>query len=270
MKITIKKSLLDELSRRGLSLYSCAEIHSLLKGKNLPYIRNLLSRLEKEGRIIHLERGKILFVPEGFQGEWSEDAFYIASKLIEPYSIGFWSALNYWNYTEQIPRTVFVLSPKRKSGKSKRNILGMPFQFVLVPQRKFVGIEEVWIGKRKISMTSREKTILDAFDKPQYCGGIMEAVKGLFHALNDKRFKPERLIEYGKKGNRSALKRIGYACEVLELEVPKGWIEGLNKNISRGYSLFDPLNKKAKGEYNSKWQLCVNVPSDGFKEWMVT
>lgn len=265
-----KQTLLNALSRRGRSLYSSAEIRSLLKGESLPYIRNLVLKLEREGRITILEKGKYLFVPEGFQGEWSEDAFYIASKLIQPYAVAFWSSLNYWHYTEQIPRTIFVISSKRKQGKSQRDILGMRFQFVTVPKRKFVGIEEVWIGNRKICMASREKTILDAFDKPQYCGGIMEAVKGLFNAFHDENFIAERLIQYGSKGNRSALKRIGYTSEVLALNVPKGWIEKLRKNISRGYSLFDPLNKKAKGNYNARWQLYVNVASKGFKEWMAS
>ncbi len=266
----MKQTLLNELSRGGRSLYTLADIQAFLKGESVSYLRNLISQLQREGRITILERGKYLFVPEGFQGEWSEDAFYIASKLIHPYAISFWSALNFWNYTEQIPRTVFVVSPKRKQGKSKREILGMSFQFVTIPKKKFIGIEEVWVGNRKICVTSREKTVIDAFDKPQYCGGILEAVKGLSNAFQDQNFDLQKLIQYGKKGNRSALKRIGYTTELLDLKVPSGWLEQLRKNISRGYSPFDPLNKKAKGNYNAKWQLWMNVVPEGLKEWRMT
>ena len=45
---------------------------------------------------------------------WTEEALVIATRLVTPSAIAYWSALRFWNFTEQVPRTIFVQSPQRK------------------------------------------------------------------------------------------------------------------------------------------------------------
>ncbi|MBU0617903.1 MAG: hypothetical protein KKI02_09315, partial [Planctomycetes bacterium] len=78
----------------------------------------------------------ILPFEAGREREWTEHEFIIASYLIEPYYIGFRSALNYFGYTEQISRTVFIASTSRKL-KSLVEIWGVTYRFVLMSKRKF-------------------------------------------------------------------------------------------------------------------------------------
>ncbi len=65
----------------------------------------------------------------------------IAPYLIEPAAVAYWSALHYWQFTEQMPRTVFVQSPARKR-QSEKEILGITFRFVTVVETKFFGVAQ--------------------------------------------------------------------------------------------------------------------------------
>lgn len=63
-----------------------------------------------------MERGVYLLIPleAGLERTWSESPMVIAPYLIQPAAVAYWSALHYWQMTEQIPRTTFVQSTKRK------------------------------------------------------------------------------------------------------------------------------------------------------------
>jgi predicted transcriptional regulator of viral defense system len=78
--------------------------------------RKALSRLERRGWLKRLERGLYLVVPldAGPIGHWSEDPLVIVAQLAPESAVAYWSALHYWGMTEQIPRTIFVQTLKRR------------------------------------------------------------------------------------------------------------------------------------------------------------
>ena len=75
----------------------------------------LTARLVDKGWLERIEKGKYLIVPleAGPDRTWTEDAHVIAGHLVSPSMVSHWSALNYWNLTEQVPRVTYVQTTAR-------------------------------------------------------------------------------------------------------------------------------------------------------------
>jgi predicted transcriptional regulator of viral defense system len=253
--------LLSNLNESNKSIFTVEDAAHVL-GRKKPAVGKLLHDLAKNEWVMRLSRSKYLILPleAGFEPKFTEHEFVIASHLVHPYYIGYWSALNYYGFTEQVPRTVFVATPKRKRDVS---ISGVGYKFIALSKKKFFGYEKVWIGPNSVVLSSKEKTIIDCLDHPEYCGELAEAAKGLWNGREEISFA--KLLEHGKRiGSNAVLKRLGYLLELFELE-PR--LAGrINKMVSRSYSPLDPTKPK-KGRYDSKWKLLLNVSEKDLTEW---
>lgn len=210
----------------------------------------IVERLAKKKWIVRIIKGKYLIVPltAGVRGEYTEHEFIIAS-LFKPCYIAYWTALNYYGFTEQVPNKIFVAIRKRMRD---REILGMKFKFVYVSEKKFFGFNNVLISNVRVKISDKEKTIVDCLDKPKYCGGIEEITKAIFFAKDEIDF--EKLTNYAIKiGNNAVLKRLGFILDFLNLDS-----KNFENKISDSYSILDPTKGK-NGRYDSKWKLLVNV-----------
>lgn len=238
--------MLDELARR--KVFSVEEAERI-SGVDKNVLKVILSRLEKKGWVERIEKGKYMVIPLGARkGEYTLNEFVIGSLLVNPSAIAYWSALNYHGLTEQIPATVFVQTTSRKK-KQKLEIFGVRYRIVRVKKEKFFGIERVWIEEFQVNVTDREKTIVDCLDKPEHCGGVIEVAKALKHG----EFDFEKLSEYAIKiGNSGVVRRLGYLCDVLGLQI------NLPEVKAKNYLLLDPTMPK-KGETNGRWRLIINL-----------
>jgi predicted transcriptional regulator of viral defense system len=186
----------------------------------------------------------------------------IASKLVNPYYIGYWSALNYYRFTEQTPLTVFVATTKRLRS---RKILGTEYRFITLSKRKFFGFTRMAVANSTVNISEKEKTIADSLDHPEYCGGISEVAKCLWNARGE--ISLNRLVDVAlKMGNSSILKRFGYLSEILGIELPENLASRITSSLRRGFSLLDPAAGR-RGKYSTKWNLLVNVPAESLLEW---
>lgn len=212
-------------------------------------VKKLIYRLEKNGWIERIEKGKYMIIPLGAEkGKYTLNEFVIGSTLVDSYSISYWSALHFYGLTEQIPNVVFLQTTARKK-MSRLNIFGVDYQIVKIRKEKFFGIRKEWIEETQVSITDREKTIIDCLDKPQYCGGIVEVAK----ALNNEKFNSDKLLEYANKIENSGVgRRLGYLCSILDIDI------SLPRVKTRNYLYLDPTMQK-KGLKNAKWKLTINL-----------
>jgi predicted transcriptional regulator of viral defense system len=257
--------LLTELKRANKTVFTVLDAINILNTKKCNVIK-LLKRLTDKGWFLRIEKGKYLSIPlEVSSGQpYTEHQFIIASLFIKPYYIGYMSMLNHYGYTEQLANTVFVASSKRKRDKT---IAGVTYKFVYLPRYKMFGKTHLTIENNKILVSNREKTIIDCIDHPEYCGGIIEATKGLWNAKND--INLARLRKYVKKIKNSAVaKRLGYILERLKMG-DKKTIDYLLKSKAKGYSLLDPLIPK-KTNFNSRWNLILNIDESEMLSWKGT
>jgi len=239
--------ILKSMAKAG-QVFSFDQIYKKTQIKK-EVLRVILFRLEDGGFIERIEKGKYLIIPLGSEkGKYTLHEFVIGSYLIEPSAISYWSALHYYGMTEQIPRTVFLQTPTRKK-KSRLNIFGLDYQIVRIKKEKFYGLRKEWIEEVPVSITDKEKTIIDCLDKPQYSGGIIEVTKALKTGLLDQR----RLNEYALKiDNLSVVRRLGYLCDRIGLQLTLPPIK------SKKYLLLDPT-MPSMGIVNPKWRLVINL-----------
>jgi predicted transcriptional regulator of viral defense system len=95
-----------------------------LKISGLPRgsLKKVIYRLEQRGAIKRIEKGKYMIIPLGAEnGKYTLNEFIIGSLLVNPYSVAYWSALNFYGLTEQIPNTVFLQTTSRKHSSVQIN-----------------------------------------------------------------------------------------------------------------------------------------------------
>jgi len=225
--------------------------------------RKALSRLVEGGWLKRLERGLYLIVPleAGPEGHWTEDARVVASQLVPDGAVAYWTALHHWGLTERVPRTVFVQTRRRKH-RSRLMVLGVRYEIVFVVERKFFGVTRQWSGGARFAITDREKTLIDALDRPDLCGGI-PVIVGAFRDLTE--IDWDRLDTYLRQFASGAVyKRLGYLVETLEVPVPDASrrLAAWKKASSQGLALLYPRGPN-KGPIDSRGRVRVNVTGLG-------
>ncbi|NLZ30606.1 MAG: hypothetical protein GX885_07685 [Methanomicrobiales archaeon] len=245
--------ILKSMARNG-QIFTFEQLHQKT-GIQKNVLSVMLSRWEDRGFVERIERGKYLIIPlEGEKGRYTLHEFVIASHLVKPSAMAYWSALHYHGLTEQIPMTVFVQTTARKK-RSQLEVFGVNYRIVRVKPEKFFGLKKEWIEETPITITDREKTIIDCLDRPGYAGGIVEVAK----ALGDTSLDRESLSQYARRiGNDAVIRRLGYLGERagISLDLPPP--------ASRNYPLLDPVMPH-QGEIDPGWRLVINteVPDRG-------
>jgi predicted transcriptional regulator of viral defense system len=254
--------LLSSLSEKGKTIFRIEDVVNELMC-SYKYAKVLANNLTKKKWVINLRRGVYLIVPlsAGVSAHYTEHEFVIASHLVSPYYIAYWSALNFHGFTEQTPFTVFVATTKRTKN---REVLNTKYNFVTLSKRKFFGFEPTAVSTYKINISDREKTLSDALDHPEYCGGISEAAKSLWNAKE--KVSMEKIVSYAERMRNTAIvKRLGYLLESLNINVDSEILSKMRGMISPGMSALDPTCPR-KGTYNTRWNLLLNISKETLEE----
>lgn len=255
--------LLSSLSEKGRTIFRLKDVSEELKC-SYEYAKVLVNNLAKKKWVLVLRRGVYLIVPlsAGVEPKYTEHEFVIASHLVSPCYIAYWSALNFHGLTEQTPFTVFVATTKRAKS---REILNTRYSFVTLGSRKFFGFVPTAVGAYKVNVSDREKTLADALDHPEYCGGISEVAKCLWNAKD--KLSPETVVKYAERmKNTAIMKRLGYLAETLDIGIDAKTLSRMKRAIAPGISPLDPTMPR-KGSYTTKWNLMLNVSKGALEEW---
>jgi predicted transcriptional regulator of viral defense system len=231
--------------------------------KDDPNTPSRLHDLEAKGWVERLERGKYLILPfeAGPERQWTEDAYVLASYLIHPSAIAYWSALHHWNMTEQVPRVTYVQSTSRKF-TPRKEVLGIRFRFVKVAPRKFFGLHRQHVDHKRYSVTDREKTLLDCLDRPDLAGGIPEVSKGL---LASQSFDWKRVDEYLERfGSGAVIKRLGFLVDAMQIDIPdrEDHLTRWQSWLTAGLSNLDPSSPRRPHRIETRWRVHVNADEE--------
>jgi len=243
-----------DLAAEGKTLFTLGDLQAKL-GSRLK-ARKMASKLVKKQWLERLARGVylVLELSAGSRPKWTEDRYYIASKLASPCYIGFYNALHKYAWTEQVPLVVntIVTSPLKN-----RVIHGVEYRFIAVTKRKFFGRVKIVERGHEIEFSDPEKTIVDALDRPEYCGGMEEVAKALFIAKETLDFP--KVVSYAERsGNGAVLKRLGFLCEMMGVPLSGEIVRRIKLKATKGYALLSPRGKR-EGRHSSRWGLLVNV-----------
>lgn len=216
----------------------------------------MLSRLAKNGWLSRVRRGLYVRVPlESLTLDIPlEDPWIIADRLFSPCYIGGWSAAEYWDLTEQIFRTVVVMTMQKPRDRAPV-IRGTSFMVRTLSEKAFFGTKPIWRERVKVSVSDPTRTVLDILADPKLGGGIRPTTDILLNYLKSESKDMQMLVDYAKRlGNGAVFKRLGF---LLERYAPDQEI-ALNEcrsQLTKGNVRLDPSLKADK--LITRWRLWV-------------
>jgi len=223
--------------------------------------RKKMSRLQKKGWLERLERGIYMVIPleAGPERQWSENSLYLASHLANPASVAYWSAIRFWNWTEQLPQIVYVQTTQRKN-TTRKTIMGVQYEIVTVPKLKYFGSTKQWQGEHFFWVTDKEKTLIDCADVVKRSGSIEELIKAVKNSASEIDF--QKLDRYTSQfPNGAVKKRLGFLFETVATGLSRdaiGILSEWSTHLSQGVAPLDPGAQKS-GKINTRWKILRNV-----------
>ena len=255
------------LAEEGQRVFTTARARELAPrvGLKEPYLLECLHHLQRDRWIVPLRRG-LYALSSTTPGVHDAHEFEIAMSLVNPAAISHWSAISYHQLTEQVPRTVFVLTttealiPRERSstsGRSRRgcDIGGITYRFIQVRPHRYFGARRGWVGDTRVWITDLERTLLDGLSMPRYCGDFTEVLHAF--EVGIERVDVERMAEYASRMSTVASKRLGWALEWNGVSGPV--VDRLSDIPLKGQHKLDPTGPST-GLVNRRWMLLENVP----------
>lgn len=221
----------------------------------------LLAAWHNQGVLRRVARG--LYVPVSpralGQSQVLEDPWILVPELYTPGYVGGWSALEHWELTEQLFRSVCVLTNKRASyGQHEHQ--GVGFFVKYTSEKNLFATKTLWRESTKLLISDLPKTVLDVIDDPYLGAGLQHTMDCLVEFK--KRGNAQeiwRLIEYAERLDNGALyKKLGFLAERLEFD--KSFIDTCAARLTTGYAYLDRSARNNK--LVTKWRLWV---PEGFK-----
>lgn len=252
------RKYLQELHRQAAGAFSVGQGADIL-GIDRAQAARLLGYLARRGWLSRVRRGLYVAVPLDARqsGEWVEDAWVIADRVFSPCYIGGWSACEHWDLTEQVFRTVLVVTAKRVRDRHVE-MQGIPFHLTVRPKMALFGTVQVWRAQARVAVSDPSRTIVDVLDDPRLGGGIRTIFDVLGEYMASEHRNDQLLVAYGDRlDNRAIFKRLGYLIERLEIEAPE-LVEACRERQSAGLVSLDP-SVKTRGQIVRRWGLRANV-----------
>ena len=249
--------LLLELEARESDLFTIDDARAILGVRD---IAPVLHRLRSKGRVVEVRKGRYLLVPAraGIAGGWSESVYRVVDAVVAgDYYVGFWSAMNYWGMTEQVPRRVHVVSARRHRPFTFQ---GQRVQFVTLRPERIFGATVERLAKGRFRISDRERTLVDGLLAPRYCGGLVEVAKAMETAGREVRWR--RIRSYARRiGVDAVLRRLGYLGEILGIDV------GFAPSALSGFRWLDPSAPRKAFGTSKEWGLLLNVTMEDLLAW---
>ena len=253
--------LLRRLAEDGKRIITLddARSYSAAAGISQSYLRQAFHYLEQGGWVRRLRPGLYAISPPLINAPIHE--FEVAMYLVKDAAISHWSAMSYHALTDQIPRTVFVLTSDAVAAKQRGSpsepyqVWGIRYVFVQVKPDRFFGTQQEWFGESRVLITDLERTLLDGLTRPAYCGGFAEVATAFESSID--RIDIDKIIAYALKLDVATVRRLGWMLEKSGIDSTK--LEPLLKSShGEGYRPLDPT-RPTGGPCNSHWGIRENL-----------
>ncbi len=205
----------------------------LLLGITKTKAYNLIKALKKKNAVNTTKGGLFTFK--------DSNELEVATAIHYPSYISFWSALNYYGWSDQTPRKVFIATSTYIKDINS-------LKYVTVSKKRFFG----YIKLGNITIAEKEKALIDSLLFPKYGGGMHEIYGCLSTAFDE--LDKEKLITYALKSeSKVVLRRLGYLLTQLKYTS----LNGLKDKLGKGYERLDPSLPR-KNNINQQWLLDIN------------
>lgn len=214
---------------------------SVITGRDPEYTKVYLNRLKKKGMIHRIQRDRYTV---------HNDPFLVASSICWPSYISIWSALRYYDLTEQLPSRIDVLTTSRKS-KSNIQFRGQTITFAKIPPEYLFGYSKVIISDLEVFIAEPEKALVDSVVLRKISSSeIFDIIKS-----NIERLSHDSIVEMTlRTGNKAAAKRIGWMLDELGIMRSRE----LHEIIYRTDIPIDPALPMV-GDKDPYWGVVINI-----------
>lgn len=199
-----------------------------------------LASWASQGWLSRVRRGLYVPVPlEARTGDVAlDDPLIVAERLFAPCYVGGWSAAEHWGLTEQIFRSILVMTTKKPRNR-KPAIKGTTFVLRTILPGSLFGTKPVWRGQVRVNVSDPSRTVLDLMDDPVLGGGLRPSVDVLQSYLRSETKDLKLLVSYAERlGSGAAFKRLGFLLERLA-PAERGAIEACRNRITKGNAKLD-------------------------------
>jgi predicted transcriptional regulator of viral defense system len=221
---------------------------------------HVIQSLRRKGWLERAAWGKYLLVPldQGPEAIGDSNLLALASRIAEPYYIGYGTAATHYGLTTQHRHVIWLVTPEHLRD---RWVGDTEVRIVNPTPRKFLGFGPVDVLGYKVMMSDREKTVIDCIDRPELAGGEEEAAYIL--ATASRRFDWQRAGDYLERvGSRSLTQRFGWLVDYVGAEIPVADRERLLRFTKGSRKAFLGPKGETKDPigYDHTWRLFVNLP----------
>jgi predicted transcriptional regulator of viral defense system len=220
---------------------------------------HIIHSLRHKGWLERASWGKYLLIPpdQGPDALGEGNVLALASRITEPYYIGYGTAASHYGLTTQRRNVIWLVTPihlrDRRAGEAE-------VRFVNPALKKFFGFGPVDVLGYKIVMSDREKTAIDCIDRPDLAGGVGEAA--IILATATRRFDWHKAADYLERiGARSLVRRFGWLADHAGADIPASERDRLLRLAGSGRKAFLGSKEQIEGTigYDATWRLFVNV-----------
>ncbi len=170
------------------------------------------------------------------------DDFIAGAYFNWPSYVSFLSALNYYHFSDNLPKKITFVSTKYK--KNQR------FEYVCLSKKRYFGYKKIG----EIIIAEKEKAFVDSLLFPKYSGGIKEIARILLENIN--KLDIDRLLCYALRvDSKMVLRRLGFLLDNLLTNNDK---KLLLSKIGKGVGFLDPAIKTRKN-LNKQWLLYTDL-----------
>lgn len=226
---------------------------------------NLLASMARKGVLHRIGRGRYAVIPPDLlyqRQSFTLDPHLLLDELMaangapEPYYVAYQSAAALHGAAHQLPYTLTIATPQQRRPID----LGQTeIRFVQLQPDRFFGHHETPYAGVQLTVSDREKTILDCLDRFDLCGGIQEVARTISALLTG--HDPDRLLDYLVRFDNQALtQRLGLLLERLATiqSIDDDLLAGIARHVGDHVYPLDPHGPPG-GALDPRWRIRENV-----------
>jgi len=234
-------TFLDSFARIEKPVFNIEDAIRIIN-KPRAYVALYLHRLEKQGLIKRIEKGK--YALRGV------NPFVIASNVVFPSYISLWMAFHLHHLTTQLPLIIQVITPKQKKSLKFDDC---DVKFIKLAPNRIFGYKKERAGLGYMFIAEKEKAIVDSLYL--YEGPDFDDIR---NGLQDCDIK--KLEEYALRMKSKALiQRLGYMLELEKIPIPESF-----KKLAYNKTILLHPNMPKTGVKDKNWKIIVNYRFDNY------
>ena len=222
--------------------------------------KNTLAHHIKQGHIVRIRRGLFASIPYGSNPiSYPINPYLVAQAMTKDAIIGYHTALSYYGAAYSSSYRFTYLTQSKAKPMMFRDIHYQPVAFpkqLLESNKTHCYINREDIQGVDVSITSKERMLVDCMDRPFLGGGWEEVYRSLDSI---ERFNIKNIVDYALLINKATtIAKTGFYLEQRQhdLSIDDKYFECLEKNIPKSPNYID-LTKKTNNKFIKRWNLFV-------------